>query len=199
MNLANIEVKILGLGGSMRQPSHTLTVLNMALDAAGQSGAVTELIDLRELKLPLYFDTRRLEDFPDPEYIRQYLDKFKEADGFIFCAPTYHGTPSASFKNALDFLEFLPRRPNLYLTGKVGGLLAVASGTTGGPTCLTSLIYNARALRLLVAPGSTHVSPTKRVFDQAGQLTDEKLALQVAELGAEVTRLARLLKAERAL
>lgn len=187
----------MGLGGSLRQPSHSLTVLKMALDAAQHSGATTELLDLRELALPLYFDTKNLEDFPDPGYIRQYLEKFQRADGFIFCAPTYHGTPSASFKNALDFLEFLPRRPNLYLSGKVGGLIAIASGTNGGPTCLTSLMYNARALKLLVATNSMHVSPTKRIFDAEGRLTDEKQAAQVAALGAEVTRLARLLKAER--
>src|SRR4051794_9324184 len=125
------EVKILGLGGSMRRPSHTLTVLKMALEAASQSGATTDLIDIAGLELPLFYDTKRLEDFPNPEYIRAFLEKFKWADGFIFCAPTYHGTPSASFKNALDFLEFLPRRPNLYLSGKVGGLIAVASGTNG--------------------------------------------------------------------
>ena len=187
----------MGLGGSMRQPSHTLTVLKMALDAAEHSGATTELLNLRELELPLFFDTKNLEDFPDPAYIREFLEKFKQADGFIFCAPTYHGTPSASFKNALDFLEFLPRRPNLYLTGKVGGLIGVASGTNGGPTCLTSLMYNARALKLLIAPNSMHVSPTKRIFDAEGRLTDEKQAAQVAALGAEVTHLARLFKADR--
>jgi FMN reductase len=186
-------VKILGLGGSLRTPSHSLTVLKMALEAARQSEADTELLDLRELELPLFFDTKRLEDFPDPAYIRRFLDQFSRADGFILCAPTYHGTPSASFKNALDFLELLPRRPKLYLTGKVAGLVAVASGSNGGPTCLTSLIYNARALRLLIAPGSLHVSPTKRIFDGEGRLMDEKLASQVVELGAEVVRLARLL------
>lgn len=190
------EVKILGLGGSMREPSHTLTVLNLALEAARQSGATTDLIDVAGLELPLYYDTKRLEDFPNPEYIQAFLEKFKRADGFIFCAPTYHGTPSASFKNALDFLEFLPRRPNLYLSGKVGGLIAVASGSNGGPTCLTSLIYNARALRLLVATGSMHVSPTKRIFDAEGRLTDEKQTGQINGLGVEVVRLARLLKAE---
>lgn len=190
------EIKILGLGGSMREPSHSLTVLKMTLEAARQSRATTELIDVAGLELPLYFDTKRIEDFPNPEYIQDFLEKFKEADGFIFCAPTYHGTPSASFKNALDFLEFLPRRPNLYLSGKVAGLIAVASGTNGGPTCLTSLIYNARALRLLIAPGSMHVSPTKRVFDAEGRLTDEKQAGQVNGLGVEVVNLARLLKAD---
>lgn len=196
MSLTDKEVTILGLGGSMRRPSHTLTVLKLALEAARQSGASTELIDLHELELPLYYDTKRLEDFPNPDYIRQFLEKFSRADGFIFCAPTYHATPSASFKNALDFLEFLPRRPKLYLTGKVGGLLVVASGINGGPNCLTSLMFNARALKLLIAPGSIEVSPSKRIFDAEGRLTDESLAARIAELGAEVVKLARMLKAE---
>jgi hypothetical protein len=41
-----------------------------------------------------------------------------------------------------------------------------------------------------------HVSPTKRIFDAEGRLIDEKQAGQVAELGAEVVKLARMLKAE---
>ncbi len=196
MNLSDKDVKILGMGGSMRQSSHTLTVLKMALEAARYNGASTELIDLHELELPLYYDTKRLEDFPNPEYIRQFLEKFSRADGFIFCAPTYHGTPSASFKNALDFLEFLPRRPNLYLSGKVGGLLAVASGINSGPNCLTSMMFNARALRLLIAPGSMQVSPSKRIFDADGHLTDASMAGRIAELGAEVVKLAWMLKAQ---
>ncbi len=196
MNLSDKDVKILGMGGSMRQSSHTLTVLKMALEAARYSGASTELIDLHELELPLYYDTKRVEDFPNAEYIRQFLEKFSRADGFIFCAPTYHGTPSASFKNALDFLEFLPRRPNLYLSGKVGGLLAVASGTNSGPNCLTSMMFNARALRLLIAPGSMQVSPSKRIFDADGHLTDVSMAGRIAELGAEVVKLAWMLKVQ---
>ncbi len=105
------EVKILGLGGSMRKPSHTLTVLKMALEAAQQSGATTDLIDVAELELPLFYDTKRLEDFPNSAYIQAFLEKFKWADGFIFCAPTYHGTPSASFKNALVFWSSCPAAP----------------------------------------------------------------------------------------
>ncbi len=93
-------------------------------------------------------------------------------------------------------MEFLSRRPNLYLSGKVGGLIAVASGYNGGPTCLTSLIHNARVLRLLIATGSMHVTPTRRIFDEEGRLTDEKQAGQINGLGVEVVRLARLLKSE---
>ncbi len=190
------ELKILGLGGSLRVPSFSLTALKIALDAAAQAGATPDLLDLNQLDLPFFRPEQPIEAYPDPAYITAFLDRFRAADGFLWSSPTYHGTPSAAFKNALDFLELLPRRPKLYLSGKVGGLIAVASGVNGGPTALTSLIYNARTLRLLIAPGSLHVSPSKRVFDAEGHLLDEKLTTQLVELGQEVVRLARLLKSQ---
>ncbi len=188
------NIKILGLGGSQRQPSFSLSALNIALGAAAEAGATTELLDINQLALPFFRPEQPPEAYPDPDYIRAFLAKFSVADGFLWSAPTYHGTPGAAFKNALDFLELLPRRPRLYLTGKVGGLIAVASGVNGGPNALTSLIYNARALRLLIAPGSMHVSPARRVFDSEGRLQDEKLTSQLVELGQEVVRLTIALK-----
>src|SRR5205814_7545458 len=105
------EIKILGLGGSRRQASHSLTVLKMALQAAAEAGADVELLDLNRLELPLFLPEQPVEVYPDPDYIRQYLAKWSVADGFIWCPPTYHASPSGAFKNALDFLELLPRRP----------------------------------------------------------------------------------------
>lgn len=192
--MTNNAVKILGLGGGLRVPSTSLSVLKLALEGAVQAGAEADLIDLNELELPFFRPGRTIEDYPDPAYIRQFLTKFEAAQGFLWSAPTYHGTPSATFKNALDFLELLPRQPHLYLTGKVGGLLTVAGGPNAGPNSLTSLIYNARALRMLIAPSSLQISPARKLFDANGHLTDERLIQQIIALGAEVTSLARQLK-----
>lgn len=187
-------IKILGLGGSSRANSASLSILKIALQAAATAGATTELLNVAELKLPFFQPEQPLEVYPDPVYVRDYLAKFQAADGFLWCAPTYHGTPAAAFKNALDFLELLPRRPNLYLTGKVAGVLVVAGGVRFGPMSLNSLMVNAQALRLLVAPTSFAVAPAKTLLDQSGQLTDEKMTAAIRELGGEVVRLAQLLK-----
>ena len=187
------EIKILGLGGSLRDGSYSLTALKMALDGAGWGGATTEMIDLKELRLPFFQPEQPLEAYPEAAYISEFLDKFKAADGFVWCPPTYHATPSAVFKNALDFLELLPRRPHLYLSGKVAGLIALAGGANAGGEALTSLYYNARSLKLLVVPSSFHLSPAKTLFVD-GDIKDEKVIGRIASLGTEVAQLARKLR-----
>ena len=194
MSQSATPVKILGLGGSLRVPSHSLTVLKLALTGATEAGAVVDLLDLNELTLPFFRPEQPLESYLEADYIRQYLARFQAADGFLWCAPTYHATPSAAFKNALDFLELLPRRPHLYLTGKVAGLISLAGGANAGGESLTALYYNARALKLLVAPGSFHVSPAKRLFDDQGHLQDDRTLSRLHDLGTEVVRLAERLK-----
>src|SRR3712207_180352 len=95
-------LRIVGLGGSLEQPSASLSALKLALAAAAAKGAQTELLDLRTLELPLY--RRSLEPPADATRLAQTMS---EADGFLWSTPLYHGTVSGAFKNALDWLELL--------------------------------------------------------------------------------------------
>jgi NAD(P)H-dependent FMN reductase len=45
---------IVGLGGSLAQTSRSLAALRIALDGAGEAGAATKLLNLRELDLRMY-------------------------------------------------------------------------------------------------------------------------------------------------
>jgi NAD(P)H-dependent FMN reductase len=45
---------IVGLGGSLRKGSTSLSALRRALADAAAAGAETTLLDLRELQLPMY-------------------------------------------------------------------------------------------------------------------------------------------------
>lgn len=186
--------KIVGLGGSLRAGSRSLHVLKIALEGATAAGADTELLNVHDLNFPFYLPGQPLETYPDPAAIQAFIAKFQAADGVILAAPTYHAAPAAPFKNALDFLEFLPRKPHLYLTGKVGGLLVVSGGTRYGAFSLNALMSSALALRLIIAPGSFTVAPARTLFDADGTLTDQKMHAQLTEFGAEVANLAAALK-----
>ena len=185
-------LKIIGLGGNLGQSSRSLSVLKLALKAAEQAGAKTELLDMSKLQLPFFVPGQPIEAYSEPETIKVYLEKTSAADGFIWASPVYHGSMSAPFKNALDLLELLPRRPRLYLEGKVVGMLAVAAGQIGAPMTLTAMWQVARALKVLVAPASLSLSQGRQIFDSEGNLVDERIAGQVAVLGREVTELTRL-------
>ena len=48
------RLKVVGIGGTLREGSSSLGALRRALAAAGDAGAEIELLDLRELSLPMY-------------------------------------------------------------------------------------------------------------------------------------------------
>jgi NAD(P)H-dependent FMN reductase len=52
---------VVGIGGTLRDGSTGLRALEEALRAAEEAGATTELLDLRELALPMYEPGKPLE------------------------------------------------------------------------------------------------------------------------------------------
>ncbi len=185
-------VNIVGLGGGLGNKSRSLSALKIALEAARVSGAETNLLWLGELNLPFFIPNRPIEEYNQAGLIKSYLDKIQAADGLIWASPVYHGSMSAAFKNSLDLLELLPRRPKLYLEGKVTGLIAVAGSQFTAPQAINAMWNCARALRTLVATTAVPVSNGRMLFDNEGNFQDEKITGMLKLLGREVTELARL-------
>jgi len=97
-NRTAISIKVVGLGGSMAAPSRSLAALKLGLAGAQEAGATKELLDLRELSLPMYVPTTH--DFPTA--VHRLLDEVYGAHGLLWSSPLYQGTISGAFKNALD-------------------------------------------------------------------------------------------------
>lgn len=47
------QLTVVGLGGSLAAHSNSLAALRIALEGAAEAGAKTELLDIRELSLPI--------------------------------------------------------------------------------------------------------------------------------------------------
>ena len=92
-------LKIVGLGGSLAEVSRSRAALRVALAGAEETGAETELLDLRELDLPMYSPGAE----PGPE-ATHLIEACYSADGLVWSSPMYQGTISGAFKNALDWL-----------------------------------------------------------------------------------------------
>jgi NAD(P)H-dependent FMN reductase len=104
------SVRVVGLGGSLREMSTSRTALQVALEGAAASGADVELIWVRDLGLPLYTG-----EHAPPPGAHRLAETVYQADALIWSSPTYHGSVSGSFKNALDWMrrglvELEPRR-----------------------------------------------------------------------------------------
>src|SRR3954463_4614553 len=105
-------MKIVGLGGSLASSSQSRAALATGLAGAREAGAEIDLLDLRELDLPLYNSEAEA-----PEAALRMAETLARADGLLWSSPLYQGSISGSFKNALDWLH-LPSG-NVYLTDKV--------------------------------------------------------------------------------
>ena len=179
-------LKIVGLGGSLAKVSRSRAALRIALEGAAAAGAETELLDLRELDLPLY----NPDDGVPTEAAARVIEQSYAADGMLWSSPLYQGTISGSFKNALDWLHVLGGRDPSYLHDTVVGLISAAGGTQG-LQAVNTMEFSARALRAWAVPYVVPVATAARVFDQEGDVHDPAIELQLRTLGGEVVRVAQ--------
>jgi FMN reductase len=180
-------IRILGIGGSTRQGSKSLTLLQTALRVAEDAGASTTLANVRELALPIFDD-----DLPreaSPPALFQLIDDARAADAYVLCSPTYHGTVSGAVKNALDALNFMGDDDPPYFAGKAVALMALGGG--GAANVLTSLHHTARALNGLTIP-TVVISGGSAIRE--GAVTDEMVQRRVGWMIEELLDLAARLR-----
>jgi len=181
---------IVGVGGSLRVGSTSRTALATVLEGAAAAGAGCRLIWVRDLDLPLYSA-----EGSAPLQAQQFADTSYACDAMIWSTPTYHGSVSGSFKNALDWLILLGERDPPYLTNKPVGLVATAGGVHG-LQAINSLDFIVRALRGWSVPLVQPVAQARQSFDPEGRLVDQVVGDQLRGLGQEVVRAARQFRAE---
>jgi FMN reductase len=176
---------IVGLGGSLARVSRSRTALVLALEGAESAGADVELLDLRELDLPMYNP-----DLADPtEAASHLIESCYSAGGMIWSSPLYQGTISGALKNALDWLHLLRDREPAFLHDKVIGLISAAGGTQG-LQAINTMEFAVRALRGWAVPFVVPVATAARIFDADGEVREQAVAVQLRTLGQEVVRVA---------
>lgn len=181
-------VRIVALGGSLDGSSNNLFALQAAGRAATAAGAALEVLDVRELDLPLY-----AWGAVPPEGAVKLVEAVRAADGLLWASPLYHGTVSGAFKNAIDWLELLSGDAPPYLSRKPVGLICTAGGQQG-MQAINTMEYMVRALRGITCPFVVPIAEAHRAFDGAGQPQSDKLANQLGILGRELVELARTLR-----
>lgn len=178
-------VKIVGLGGSLARRSNSLAALRIALEGAAEAGARTELLDIKQLALPMYDPANAT----PPDSVRRMCDAIYGADGLIWSSPMYNGTISGSFKNALDWLILLDDRTPPYLTDKVVGLISAAGGVQG-LQAVNTMEFVVRALRGWAVPIVMPIAQAWKAFDEQGIPQESQLTEQLHALGREVAQAA---------
>jgi FMN reductase len=160
--------------------------LKTALEGAADAGAKIDLLDLRQLNLPMYDPSS--DDVP--ESVTRLVETVYAADGMIWSSPLYQGSISGSFKNALDWLILLGDREPPHLTDKVIGLISVAGGTQG-LQAVNTMEFIVRALRAWAVPLVVPIPQSWQAFEDTGRPANPQIEEPLKTLGGEVVRVTR--------
>jgi NAD(P)H-dependent FMN reductase len=129
--------KVLGVAGSLRQNSRSTRALKSLLDIArNKYGAQTQILDLRETRLPLYNPTVGPGE-PVDNNIQTASRVVKWADALILASPDYHGSMSGAVKNFLDYFweEFAGKTFGYLCTSHEKGLTVMDQMRTAVRQC----------------------------------------------------------------
>jgi FMN reductase len=182
---------IVGIGGTIRENSSSERALRLALDAAGELGAYSDIFSAHELELPMYAPgTRR------SARAERFVDAVRRADGIIIASPGYHGGVSGLVKNAIDWVEELREDSRPYFDGRAVGLIVCAHGWQATTTTLSSLRSIVHALRGWPTPLGVAVNSAEPMFAADGTVR-EPLATQLGILAQQVVEHARRYAAAR--
>jgi len=187
------RLRVVGIGGTLREGSSSLGALRRALSAAGEAGADTEILDLRKLGLPMYEPGRPLDGYG--ENVARFVEEVRGADALLVSTAAYHGTLAGVTKNALDFAQFLARDERPYLQDRVVGLISTAGGDMAATNATRALVDVVHSLRGVAAPLVVAIPQAWRHADENGDITDERYAGRLDKLGRLVVEMAGRLHA----
>ena len=191
-------IRLLAFAGSLRADSFNRKLIRVLATGASAAGAQVQVVELRELALPLY-DGDLEATGTIPAGVRSLQEAFAAADGLLISTPEYNGSLSGVLKNTLDWIS----RPqangqpgtNLF-AGKPAGIVATSPGALGGLRALLDLRDALGKLGMWVAPAQVAVGGAATAFDASGELIDETRRAQVHAVAAQVVKAAAAFKTQ---
>lgn len=169
---------ILGTPRKGRMSEHVAKFL--AGEVSKQKNVETDLIDVREMKLPI---DDAGEQIKDPAF----SEKTNRADALILVAPEYnHGYPGM-LKHLLDtnLKEYIH---------KAVGICGVSAGPFGGARVIQNLLPVMRELGLVTTFWDVNFSQVQNEFDEAGKLKEQAYIRRAEKFLKELIWMAKVLR-----
>ena len=165
-------VRLIGISGSLRRGSYNTALLRAAVTLAPEG---TELVAATIHGIPVYdADLEAESGIPDP--VRILKDQVAAADGLILFTPDYNNSVPGPFKNAIDWMTRPASDISRVFGDKPVAVLGASPGNFG--TVLSQDAWLSVLRTLKTRPwfgGRLLVSHANTVFDENGQLTDDKV------------------------
>lgn len=183
-------MRIATLAGSLRTGSYNRKLLALAEEVLQKTQVEIDHLDLRDFPLPLYDGDIEAESGLPPQ-AWTLKARFAAAQGILLASPEYNGSIPGTLKNAIDWTS--RGEGNLY-AGKVIALMGATTGMWGTQRMMPHLRASFQILNAHVIPQQINVREAKKVWDESGNLLDDKLPGHVEKFVREFLRIVHLLK-----
>jgi len=187
--------KVLVLAGSTRKASFNKRLARLAAAAVRKAGGEATVLELEELKLPLY-DGDLEEAHGLPEGAKTLKAAMLAHDALLLACPEYNSSITAVLKNAIDWASRqAPGEGALACFQEKTALLVSASpGALGGLRGLVVVRMLLSSIGVTVLPDQLAVSKAHEAFDDAGALKDAKQQATLEKLSARLVSTVAKLK-----
>ena len=188
------QIRVGVVCGSLRKDSMNGKLARfVGRQISGLGDVVIDEIDLAGLDLPMFSED--IEGLPAS--VETLKDWMIACDAFIIASPEYNGSMSGALKNAIDWASVGRDgdEPLACFKGKVGGLLASSPGAIGGLQGFVHVGQVPVRLQMMVVPSQYALGGGHEAFDDAGDMKDAKKAEMAVNVGREMVRVCRALKA----
>jgi NAD(P)H-dependent FMN reductase len=169
--------------GSIRRNRRSYNACRVLASRVEAAGHTTELIDLRDLALPMYDEEPETEAHPQVAQFRQLIE---QADAVIWQSPEYNHSFTSVIKNAIDYLDEEIRRKPTAVCG-LGGL-------SGGIRAVEQLKLVLIELHSLPIRDSVHFTEARRLFSPEGELLRPEFVDRIDLMIRELAWYARVLR-----
>jgi multimeric flavodoxin WrbA len=186
-------MKVLLISGSPKANGNTAQLLQECAKVIQEAGVETEIVSFAGMKIEACIACMKCSKTGEcglDDGLNEIIGKVKQAEGLIVGAPVYFGTARGDVMCALQRIGYVSRNNGMFLTGKVGGPIAVAR--RGGQTLTLQEMLMFFLINDMIVPGSTYWN---MVFGRmpGEALKDEEGVATIRHFGANVANLVKKL------
>jgi len=181
--------KVLLISGSPKPDGNTAQLMNECARLIREQGVEAEVISFSEMKIESCTACGKCGESKEcslDDGLNDIIEKLRVSQGFIVGSPVYFGTARGDVMAALQRIGYVSMKSNRFLSGIVGGPVAVAR--RGGQTSTLQEMLMFFLINDMIVPGSTYWNmvfgrlPGEVWQDKEGIETARHFAMNVANL-----------------
>jgi multimeric flavodoxin WrbA len=182
-------MKVLLISGSPKPKGNTALLIEECAKVIEEHGVSTEIISFAGMKIESCIACRKCVTTGKcglNDGLNEIMDKVRAAEGLIVGSPVYFSGARGDVMCALQRIGYVSKNSDQFLTGKVGGPIAVAR-RAGQTMALQQMMMFFLGTDMIV-PGSSYWNlvfgrqPGEALNDEEGMKTVRHFSANVAEL-----------------